>query len=1086
MPVTSPADLIRPHARRLYDAGFADGQKALTAALAAVRDVARPRHFSDAPDGDEPQRWFTPEDAARFADYFAADDRGHYPGHLHGYFSLPPRAFADATGLRRAFAAGRWTWAPPAGRAFAEDAAPDGDPAALHLYAAMLKARLAGDDVAFDLLAELAADPDGLADLHADLSDPDPDTFAAVAAFADGWAAFQTKRGTTGARKGDRKLYGKAAQRALAQQGRADRGEPEPEKPHEAAKRLKAEREARRGPARAAFRTALESPHELTATHLADLPAHLETLTRDELRSAARDLQQKVGGKLKAHIVDGLLAHVRESAEYAARKRAVLGEYVAEHVAGTPGGVAVADLAGRFGPDTHRVLGELAAAGEVAVAGGRVYGPDDDYTRPRGEPVKAFPDPARTPVPEPIDHDRAEPSLETQAVGGDPGHSGGRRKGDPHSPAPSGKLPDEATLPAPRPGELAPASGPGEGAEPEATPEPQGPRTKEEHAAVMAQRRQVAADTRPAIEAMKGRVLAHLAANPNATRDDMENALGNPRTELPYTGNPFDDADIPHLYTALNELAAAGKVSTPAGNDMSRPRYSLTTPASGPGAAPEATGAEPPPTPAPAPRSDATAAEDPAAAGDSSRYKPVRVADVDTPSQGALASARSAKTAAWKRIQDLRQRIADEPIGGNRMGLRLELIKAQDAHGGAKLAETQALNAIEKRANELGLTTRPQKSAPAPATPPPAASPLAGVRAAHAAATGMARDHLDAALENAGVSPASKAIPDPTLLYRRLASEYGHLHRRGGTPADLEHLANALRAVGAEPVGTAGAVEPFDGSKHEADTGISTGTPVRVVRSGWRLPDPATGGSLQTLQAKVEPAGQTAPAAPAKPATAARGKVAHTPEQIKDAYDRAGDLSPATGVKAADLHAVYDSIAAMSKAEANRVAATMGLGGAAGDPRRELVKAIATRRAMAGRNLIDDGGGLTAAENPAYRAAVAAGVLHTGEPHDPFKGRPANAPASPAAPAAPAERWTDRSRAAEPPATAAGRGVVDLYRRAAQSTPAEIDATLDSLRAMPADERKRIAATISARSHKPEDIHRAIKDVWGMAARSEL
>jgi hypothetical protein len=180
---SSPADLIRPHARRLYDAGFADGQKALTAALAAVRDLtARPRHFSDAPD-DEPQRWFTPADAERFADYFAADDRGHYPGHLHTYFTLPPRAFADATGLRRAFAAGRWTWAPPAGEAFADpDAAPD------VLSAAAIEAMLAiaaeshaqGYDPqpALDYLAaHLRGEaPDDEAD--------DPDTFSDAAAFA--------------------------------------------------------------------------------------------------------------------------------------------------------------------------------------------------------------------------------------------------------------------------------------------------------------------------------------------------------------------------------------------------------------------------------------------------------------------------------------------------------------------------------------------------------------------------------------------------------------------------------------------------------------------------------------------------------------------------------------------------------------------------------------------------------------------------------------------------------------------------------------------------------------------------------------
>lgn len=94
------------------------------------------------------------------------------------------------------------------------------------------------------------------------------------------------------------------------------------------------------------------------------------------------------------------------------------------------------------------------------------------------------------------------------------------------------------------------------------------------------------------------------------------------------------------------------------------------------------------------------------------QYEFVRAHTVDTPSQGVLNSAKEYQARAFKRVKELRQRIKDEPLGGNRHGLRLELMRAEDDHRQSKDMERQARDAIEKRANELGKTTIKEKAAP--------------------------------------------------------------------------------------------------------------------------------------------------------------------------------------------------------------------------------------------------------------------------------------------------------------------------------------------------------------------------------------
>jgi len=70
-----------------------------------------------------------------------------------------------------------------------------------------------------------------------------------------------------------------------------------------------------------------------------------------------------------------------------------------------------------------------------------------------------------------------------------------------------------------------------------------------------------------------------------------------------------------------------------------------------------------------------------------------------------LNSAREAKKLALKQVADLRERIKNEPLNGNKMGLRLEMLRAQDKLSYHKRAEEDALSGIEARANRLGLTT---------------------------------------------------------------------------------------------------------------------------------------------------------------------------------------------------------------------------------------------------------------------------------------------------------------------------------------------------------------------------------------------
>lgn len=106
----------------------------------------------------------------------------------------------------------------------------------------------------------------------------------------------------------------------------------------------------------------------------------------------------------------------------------------------------------------------------------------------------------------------------------------------------------------------------------------------------------------------------------------------------------------------------------------------------------------------------------------------VKPSSVETVHQSELQGALQLKADAWKKVKELRTRIANEPLGGNRSGLRLQLMNWQDAHGKAIELERQARQAIESRANELKQTTVKPVAKPAPefALKEPKAEPAKG------------------------------------------------------------------------------------------------------------------------------------------------------------------------------------------------------------------------------------------------------------------------------------------------------------------------------------------------------------------------
>lgn len=131
-----------------------------------------------------------------------------------------------------------------------------------------------------------------------------------------GWFADPSPRSPSRVTNSDtgQHKYGEAARRALAWQGREDKGEAHPQTTKDLLIAKKAEAEPQREAARQAYTQAISNPGSVHSGQLKQLADHLHTLTRDEVRSHLAQVQRKSAGKLKHDLVDALLSHVRDTA----------------------------------------------------------------------------------------------------------------------------------------------------------------------------------------------------------------------------------------------------------------------------------------------------------------------------------------------------------------------------------------------------------------------------------------------------------------------------------------------------------------------------------------------------------------------------------------------------------------------------------------------------------------------------------------------------------------------------------------------------------------------------------------------------
>jgi len=76
------------------------------------------------------------------------------------------------------------------------------------------------------------------------------------------------------------------------------------------------------------------------------------------------------------------------------------------------------------------------------------------------------------------------------------------------------------------------------------------------------------------------------------------------------------------------------------------------------------------------------------------------------PAEGQLNNAKRLKKLTWKKLKLLREQLKEEPLGGNRHRLELEILRAKEDHQEALRMEREAKKAIAKRKAELGLTAQ--------------------------------------------------------------------------------------------------------------------------------------------------------------------------------------------------------------------------------------------------------------------------------------------------------------------------------------------------------------------------------------------
>lgn len=149
-----------------------------------------------------------------------------------------------------------------------------------------------------------------------DLNDATKENNGRFSARCFGWYADPSPRSPSRATNSDtgQHRYGEAARRALAWQGREDKGEEHPKTTKDLLVAKKAEAEPVRAAARQAYAQAIANPGQVRPEDLKSLADHLHTLTRDEVRSHLAQVQRKSQGRLKQDLVDALLNHVRDTA----------------------------------------------------------------------------------------------------------------------------------------------------------------------------------------------------------------------------------------------------------------------------------------------------------------------------------------------------------------------------------------------------------------------------------------------------------------------------------------------------------------------------------------------------------------------------------------------------------------------------------------------------------------------------------------------------------------------------------------------------------------------------------------------------
>lgn len=190
------------------------------------------------------------------------------------------------------------------------------------LIAAMLQAQMEGHPAAADAIAELGADPEALKEFLADREAGTQGMTSArmFSAFAQarnfGWFSDPSPRSPSRVTNSDtgQHRYGEAARRALAWQGREDKGEEHPKTPKQALIEHKRSMEPQREAARQAYQQAILDPGSVHSGNLKSLADHLHTLTRDEVKNHLAQVQRKSQGRLKQDLVDALLSHVRDTA----------------------------------------------------------------------------------------------------------------------------------------------------------------------------------------------------------------------------------------------------------------------------------------------------------------------------------------------------------------------------------------------------------------------------------------------------------------------------------------------------------------------------------------------------------------------------------------------------------------------------------------------------------------------------------------------------------------------------------------------------------------------------------------------------